>query len=178
MVEDGKVVRFSMGGIAPFMVFDRTPWHKSSALLMPLLSLSLAALLFTALVWPAAALIRRRYGATLALERHELRSFRLSKIASILILLTLVAWGVVVGVMLGDIDNLNASMDPLLWIMQLLSLVVFVGGLAAMLWNLWMVWRGKRRWPAKVWSVVLVLAALVVLWIALAFNLIGFSVHH
>jgi uncharacterized membrane protein len=100
------------------------------------------------------------------------------KIAATLILLTLVGWLVVIGVVFENIDNFNASMDPLLWIMQLLSLVVFFGGLAALLWNLWTVWRGKRRWPAKVWSIVLVLAAIVVLWVALAFNLIGFSVNY
>lgn len=178
VVEDGKVVRFSISSIAPFMVFDPTPWYKRSTLLMPLLLASIAALFLTALVWLSAALIRRRYGATLALEGKELKVYRLSKIAAILTLLTLLGWTFVVGVLLDDTDNLNASIDPILWTMQILSLVVFFGGLAAMLLNLWTVWRGKRRWPAKVWSVVLVLAAGLVLWLALAFNLIGFSVSY
>jgi hypothetical protein len=40
------------------------------------------------------------------------------------------------------------------------------------------VWRGKRRWPAKLWSVVLVFAALVILWLALAFNLMNMTVNY
>jgi hypothetical protein len=39
------------------------------------------------------------------------------------------------------------------------------------------VWRGVRRWPAKVWSIVLVLAAMMLLWFAWLFNLIGFSLN-
>jgi CubicO group peptidase (beta-lactamase class C family) len=178
VVEDGKVSRFSISSIAPIMVFDRVPWYKSSSLLMPLLVASFVALLLTALVWPAAALVRRRYGAKLALEGNELRVYRLSKIASIAILLTLLGWVLVISVMLGDIKNLNATMDPVLWILQVLSLIAFIGGLALMVLNLWTVWRGKRRWPAKVWSVVLVLAALVVLWLALAFNLMAMTVNY
>jgi hypothetical protein len=37
------------------------------------------------------------------------------------------------------------------------------------------VWNGARRWPARVWSIVLVLAALSVAWIALVFKLIHFG---
>lgn len=37
---------------------------------------------------------------------------------------------------------------------------------AAMLWNLYTVWRGRGSSPAKVWSVTRVLAAPVVLWFA------------
>jgi hypothetical protein len=47
-----------------------------------------------------------------------------------------------------------------------------------MLWNLRTVWSGNRRWPAKVWSIVLVLASFIVLWVAFAFKLIGFGVNY
>jgi hypothetical protein len=42
-------------------------------------------------------------------------------------------------------------------------------------WNLVVVLRGSRRWPARVWSVVLVVAALSVVWIGLVFKLIHFG---
>jgi hypothetical protein len=44
-----------------------------------------------------------------------------------------------------------------------------------MLWNLRAVWAGERRWPARVWSVVLSVSALMVLWVALAFKLVHFG---
>jgi hypothetical protein len=176
IVEDGKVVRWSIGLVGGIMVFDPTPWHKSSALLMPLVYFALAVLVLTVIVWPAAALVRRRYGATLALEGRALRIYRFSKLAALAILLVLIGWAVVLGMMTSDIDLLSDAMDPFLWVLQILSLVVFFGAAGVMVWNLWQVWRGGgRRWPAKVWSIALVVAALVILWVALAFNLIGFT---
>ena len=72
-VVDGKAVRFSIGAIAPIIVWDRTPWYKN-------LGLAAAAALpeprgpvrSPPLFWPVRALVRRRYGATLELERREL----------------------------------------------------------------------------------------------------------
>ncbi|MBA3835215.1 MAG: serine hydrolase, partial [Sphingomonas sp.] len=74
-----------------------------------------------------------------------------------------------------DINLLSAAIDPWLWSLQILSAIVFFGMLAAALWNAWRVWKGSRRWPAKVWSVVLIVASLTVLWVALTFRLIGFG---
>ena len=41
-VEGGKAVRFSLGSIAPIIVWDRTPWYQDSSWLLPLTYLSLA----------------------------------------------------------------------------------------------------------------------------------------
>ena len=43
------------------------------------------------------------------------------------------------------------------------------------LWYAYTVWRGKWHWTAKVWSVLLVIAAATVLHIAINYHLIGFS---
>jgi len=77
--------------------------------------------------------------------------------------------------MLKDTNNLDGRLDWLVWLDQIVGTLVFIGGLAAMLWNLRAVWRGARRWPARVWSVVLALSAVVVLWTALACKLISFG---
>ena len=56
--------------------------------------------------------------------------------------------------------------------------MVFALLVAAILWNLRTVWAGNRRWPAKTWSIVLTLAAFVVLWAAFAFKLINFGANY
>ncbi|HEY4443420.1 MAG TPA: serine hydrolase domain-containing protein [Steroidobacteraceae bacterium] len=175
-VVDGKVVRFSIDGISPFMVFDRAPWYKDSAWLIPLLCASLAALAMTAVMWPIAAIVRRRYGATLALDADVLRAYRLSKIAAILILAALGTWALTLARMIEDINNLGSTFDSAVRFAQIFAVIVFIGGFGLMLWNLWTAWNGARRWPAKVWSIVLALAASMVLWVAFAFNLISFGV--
>jgi CubicO group peptidase (beta-lactamase class C family) len=177
-VVDGKVVRFSFDELSPFMVFERVRWYQNSAWLLPLLCASLAALLLTGLTWPIAAIVRRRYGATLALDPKSLRAFRWSKVAAIVIFAALASWALTVTLMLKDINNLGSKFDSHVRFAQIFGIVAFIGGFGVMLWHLWTVWSGARLWPAKVWSVVLVLAAFFVLWVAFAFNLIGFGLYY
>ncbi len=177
-VENGKVVRFSIDELSPFMVFDRAPWYQDSAWLLPLLYASLGALALTALLWPVAALVRRHYKVRLTLDPATLRAFRLSRIAAVLILAGLGLWAFTVVRMVNDLNNLSASFDPMVHLAQAFGAIAFIGGFAAMLWNLVAVWTRRRRWPARLWSVVLALAALGMLWVALAFHLIGFGVNY
>jgi hypothetical protein len=64
------------------------------------------------------------------------------------------------------------------WLTQLFGTLAFFGGLALILWNLRAVWRGQRRWPAKLWSVAITVSAVTVLWVALVFKLISFGAHY
>jgi CubicO group peptidase (beta-lactamase class C family) len=174
-VVDGRPVRWSFDLLSPFMVFDRVPWYANSAWLMPLLVASVAALLLTALLWPVIAWVRRRYQSPLQLDDPSYRAYRWSKIGAVLILLALGLWTLTFALMLKDNNNLDGRLDWLIWLDEIVGTLVFIGGLAAMLWNLRAVWRGARRWPARVWSVVLALSALVVLWTAVACKLISFG---
>jgi CubicO group peptidase (beta-lactamase class C family) len=177
-VVDGKPVRWSIDGISPFMVFDRAPWYKDGAWVLPLLSLALLALAITALRWPIAAIVRRHYRASLSLDPRALRAYRWSRIGAAAIVLAMLAWAGVVAALFSDFNRLNASSDGLVRLVQLIGIVAFFGGLAVMLWNLWVVWTGHRRWPAKTWSVVMTLSAVMVLWVAVAFKLTSFGVYY
>jgi hypothetical protein len=177
-VADGKAVRFSIDELSPFMVFDRVPWYQNGAWLLPLLYAGIGALALTALLWPVGAFARRHYKVRLALDPAAARAFKLSRIAAVLILAGLGLWAFTVARMINDLDNLSASFDSMIHLAQAFGAAVFIGGFAAMLWNLVVVWRARRRWPARLWSLVLVLAALVVLWVALAFHLISFGVNY
>jgi hypothetical protein len=177
-VVDGKVVRFSIDEISPFMVFDRVPWYANAAWLLPLLYVSLAALLLTALSWPITAVVRRSFGAKLALGPVELRAYRLSKVGAILSLATLCVWALTLTFMFKDFNNLSAKFDMNVRFAQVFGVIGFLGGFALVLWNLWTVWHGQRRWPAKLWSIVLVLSAFMLLWVAFAFNLFSFGIYY
>jgi CubicO group peptidase (beta-lactamase class C family) len=177
-VVDGQAVRFSIDGISPFMVFDRVPWYQNGAWLLPLLYGALGALVLTAVFWPVTAIVRRRFGASLALGPDALRAYRYSKIGSILLAAALGLWAYTVIRMFGDFDNLSDKFNSTLHFTQLFGILAFLVGTVLILWNLRSVWSGMRRWPAKVWSVVLALSALVVLWVAFVFHLIGFGVYY
>jgi len=122
--------------------------------------------------------VRRHYKARLILDPASLRAFKLSRVAAVLILAGLGLWAFTVVRMLNDLNNLSARFDSVVHLAQVFGAIVFIGGFVAMVWNLVVVWTGRRRWPARLWSVVLALAALVVLWVAFAFHLIGFGVNY
>jgi CubicO group peptidase (beta-lactamase class C family) len=177
-VVDGNAVRFSIDGISPFMVFDRVPGYANSAWLVPALYFALGALLLTAVFWPVTAIVRRRFGASLALDPDALRVYRLSKIGSILLLAGLGLWAFTVIRMFNDFNNLTNKFNGNIRFAEAFGILAFLSGSAFIAWNLWTVWNGTRRWPAKVWSIVLALSAFIVLWIAFSFNLFSFGIYY
>jgi len=177
-VVNGKAVRFSIDELSPFMVFERAPWYQDGAWLLPLLYASLGALLLTALLWPVGALVRRHYKARLVLDSVAVRAFKISRVAAVLILAGVGLWAFTLLRMLNDLNNLSASFDSVVHLAQAFGAIAFIGGFAAMLWNLAVVWTRRRRWPARLWSAVLALSACVVLWVAFAFHLVGFGVNY
>jgi hypothetical protein len=90
----------------------------------------------------------------------------------------MIAWVATIATLMGDLSKLEPGADGWIWVLQLPSFVVFIGGAAVAVWNALVVVRGSRKWYAKAWAVILALAALVLLWIAFAYNLIAFDVNY
>ena len=80
--------------------------------------------------------------------------------------------------MLKNTNNLDGRLDALLWFSEIFGTVAFIGGLLLTLWNLRAVWLGDRRWPARVWSVVLCISAAAVLWVAVVSRLVSFGTNY
>jgi hypothetical protein len=177
-VKDGRVVRFTGDELAPFMMFAPASAAKSSGWLLPALIVALSALLLTGLLWPVTALVRRRYGGTFALEGRQARAHRWVRIAALAAAAAVVAWGTAVAAMISQLTLLSPSMDPVLWILHIVALVALVGGFLIGLLNVYVVWTGRRGWFAKLWSVVLALSFLVLLYVGLIYKLIAFNVNY
>lgn len=177
-VEDGRVTRFSMDGVSPFMMFEPVPALKSPAWLLPALLAGVMAMLLTSLAWPVSALVRRHYGVSYALTGDDAASHRRVRIASVAVVAVWIAWAVTITTMMSNFNLLTPAMDPWLWILQLVTLMVFVGATGIGLWNASVVARGARRWYAKLWAVLLAAGFLITLWVGLAFKLIAFDVNY
>jgi len=175
-VVDGKIVRWSVDMMSPFMVFDRAPASQSAAWIMPLLYASLAVLLLTFLQWPISALIRRRYKAPLAHDRRTWLAYRGVRLASGLVLGLLTAWVVGFTAMLSNLTLLGSSSDWWLWLLQILGVFIFLGGVALAGWNAWRAWTSNRGWFGKLWSVLVLVAMLTALYVAWTFGLLAMSV--
>jgi CubicO group peptidase (beta-lactamase class C family) len=172
-VVGGKVVRWSIDGISPFMVFDRAPASKSAGWIMPAMYISLGVLLITLLQWPIAALIRRHYKAPLTLDRRSLRVYRGVRIGAGLVLALVAAWVI-------SMSKLKAlpSYDPWLWFLQIAGLIVLVGGALLAAWNLRIVRKEKRGRFRTLWALLLLFATIMPLYVAWTFGLIAMTVNY
>jgi len=172
---DGKVVRVGFDGGSPIVMYDRAPWYRSTAWILPLLLAGLAALTLTAIAWPVAAIVRRRHGAKLEIDGRDLRAYRLVRGFAAAAVAVIVGWITTWTIMGGDMDNLASGYEPYVWLLQIAGVVAFPVLMGVALWNGWLVWNRKSGWFSKLWSVVLIVAALSLLWTALVFNLISFG---
>lgn len=175
---DGRVARFSFDAVSPFMMLEPMPAYKAASWLLPALIASLVAMVLTALAWPTAALVRRHYGARYGLAGLDAKAHRRVRAAAVAALVVWIGWGVTISMMLADFSLLSPDLDGWLWVLQILSLVVFVAGAVIGVWNAWVVLNSDRRRVAKLWAVVMALAFLVILWVALAYDLIAFDVNY
>ena len=176
-VVDGKVVRWTFDLAAPFEVFDRVPAGLSTAWILPALYLSIAVLLLTFLSWPTGWLVRRRYKAPSDFEGRALLAQRANRGAAGLTILLLLGWAIGITSLLAS-GVPSGGMDALFWLLQIAGLVVFVLAVPVSAWNVWLTWKGKRRWTRKLWSVLVFLATLLVLYVAVRFNLLAMTVRY
>jgi CubicO group peptidase (beta-lactamase class C family) len=173
-VVDGRVVRFSMDEISPFMVFDPTPAWRSPVWLLPAVLVAFAAVLLTSLFWPIAAISRRRHHVQLPVTGLALKAHRVSRIAAAALATMTVAWLLLLTVGTKDLANLGPSLDPVLLGMYTLSVIVYVGGAVAMLWAGWVAFTNRRPVGARIWTTVLALSAVVLLYFATIYHLLSF----
>ncbi|WP_309662433.1 serine hydrolase domain-containing protein [Sphingomonas sp.] len=177
-VADGKVVRWATDFFSPFEVFDPVPAGKSSAWILPVGGASALVLLLTVLAWPIGWWNRRRYKAEFALTGLALNAYRATRITSLAALAILVGWGVAFTLALTSAAYLTGSLDSLLWFLQIAGLVVFLALVAATMWNARLAFQKGNRWNRKLWAAVMVLAALILTYVAWTFGLFAMTVDY
>jgi len=164
IVENGRVVRWGLEPYVFAFVFEPVP-ALSGGLALLLAGIALVTLLLTALLWPVAAVLRRRHGV--AAPGRPLLAVR---IASVLVLLTVALWTLVFTRLEGDGD-----LSVVLPLAQVLTLVAFIGGLLGSLWQARPAFQGGGGKAAKALAVVWVLAFAVLIVIGAAHHLLSFN---
>ncbi len=175
---DGKVERWSWDFASPFEVLERVPASQSAGWILPSLIAALAVLLLSLLYWPSSWLVRRHYRVALPVIGPSRRAYRLSRLFAGLTLAVLVGWAMTVSRMLADTNALTGRSDPMLWVLQVSSLVVFVLAVLVTGWNAVLAWSTPRRWTGRTWSVLMLLSSLLVLYVAWTFSLLSMTVHY
>lgn len=177
-VVDGRVERWSFDTIAPFTVFNRVPWYKDSSWLLPAVLLALGVVALSAFAWPAGAIARRRFKTAGRYEGRRLRYQRILHGWQWLVLAVIAGWMLWFTLGFGSLSMLAGPLDPLLITLQILSPIALIGLVVLAGWNLWTARKEKRGWFALLWGVLLVLSAVILLWVALAFHMFGFTLSY
>jgi len=169
-VVNGQVVRWTFNLAAPFEVFDRVPANRSAGWIVPALCASLVILLVSFLYWPATFLVRRHYKGTAPLSGPARRAHRASRLMAGLSVALAAIWAWAILTIAGDGGDFAAWDTPVI-VIELLSIIVFVGAVPITGWNLWLTWTDGRHWTRKLWSLLLFLATLLMLYVAITFHL-------
>lgn len=177
-VEGGKIVRWSMDEISPFMVFDRVPAAQSSAWILPAVYVSAGVLLLTLLYWPAAWFVRRRYRAQLAVTGTARRAYRATRIMAGADLAVLIGWVALVSAMFGSLENLDGRLNGAVLAVQIASAIVFVGAVLITGWNLSLSLTDGRALSRKLWNTLVFLSTLILLYVAVTFHLMTPSANY
>ena len=182
-VVDGKVVRWSWDLASPFEVLEPVPLSHSSGWLLPAIVMSMVVLLLGLLFWPVRWLLRRHYRAPALPRGPLLLADRLSRLTAGLTLAVFVGWALTISSMLNNPDALTQSSDPALWTLQISGLVIFVAAVLASGWKSWLVWRPVsvwpgRRWTGRIWSILMLLSSLLLLYVAASFGLLAMTVQY
>ena len=176
-LQNGQVVRWSMDFMSPFMVFDRVPAGKNGAWLIPAACVAIAVLLFAVLAMPAAWIVRRRYKLQHTLDKPARQAVLATRLSALAILAVLAGWGGIVAALEATLESATSPLDPWLWILQIGGLLAFVAALVSGARNLQLAFRGTGR-LRKVWSVLFILSALLLAYIALRFSLLSMTVSY
>jgi CubicO group peptidase (beta-lactamase class C family) len=167
-VANGQVQSVWSDQVTSFWVNLRVPFLWSSRLNVPLLGLSVGVMLLTALAWPVAVLVRRRYGHTLQPPSDSARVYRLTQFAAVIGVLYMVCWVIALAADFGS----QVGVTPWIRLFQLIGLSCVVGAAVAV-WNAWLTSRSGKSVGAKLWSAMLALALLYLAWFSFAFHLIS-----
>ncbi len=174
-VKDGKVVRVSMDAISPFMVLVPAPASVNTAWLNPALIFSFVIVFIAALGWPIRALVRRSFAAALSFEGKARTAYRLSRVFAWLVIAAVAGWIGLIVTFSGDIGAIGGPLDWLIHLLRILTPVASFGLLLTAGWHCWLCWKGKRRWRTRIAALLLVVAALPLVWVTVMFNLYGFG---
>ncbi len=177
-VIDGRVARWSFNLVAPFEVFDRVPAGASAAWLLPALYAALGVLALTFLQMPIAAIARRTYRVAHPLSGTPRRAGRAAALMAGLTTALLAGWAYATITALGSPDLLAGGRDGVFMTLQVASAIVLFGMAGIAAWNMWMSWRGRRPLLRRLWTVLILLAALLVLYVAIRFNLMAMTVNY
>jgi CubicO group peptidase (beta-lactamase class C family) len=178
VVENGQVKSFLASDLPQILLYLRAPASMNAGWLIPVLIVSLVIMLIAALGWPTVALVRRSYGYRPPLAGRALQLHRAARITAWLFVIVAGSWLAIVSSVESDLEAFNGGLDPVMRLLQLLSLLA-VAGTVLTCWHAVETWRSTdRRWYRTGWAALVALAGLFLSWLVFAMNLVTVSLNY
>ncbi|SEM71486.1 CubicO group peptidase, beta-lactamase class C family [Sphingomonas gellani] len=162
----------------PVEIRQATSLARNARLNTWIAGLSVLVLLLTAIGWPAAWWLRRRYGAPVTLSGRPALARRLTRAAAIADLVYIAGWyAILAPILKTEVQVYNNSLDAPIRALQIAAIVPIVGA-AVGLWNAWLTWQPGRDWGARLRAVIVAAALLGIVWVAWAGKLMSFNLNY
>ncbi|MDB5365711.1 MAG: serine hydrolase [Rhodospirillales bacterium] len=173
----GRPTMLGTDDIAPVMV-----WLPASVATGPtamkLIWSACAVLGCTVLLWPVAALVRRYHDAKPSFEGRDRWLYRASRIVPAFLLVFFFGWFRMMTEIGTNLPKFSADLDPTLWLLQVIGVIGALGTLL-LLWRAVQAWRDARfDWWGRISNSVIALAALVIVWAGVVYNLFDFGLNY
>jgi CubicO group peptidase (beta-lactamase class C family) len=162
----------------PVSVLHEASFVRSAPLNLTVLVLSTLVLAGTLLAWPLGALIRRADRATSGASAQQKRLRRIQRIAVVVAVVYLFAWFLLIKPILStDVGVYSYAID---WVVGLLeaSGLLAIAAAAAGTWAAWRMFRIDSSRVARIWSVVVALALLGIVWLGVVGQLITWNLNY
>lgn len=162
----------------PIAVLQPASPLRSAPLNLTVLSLSVLVLLCTLLVWPLGALLRRVDRGTSGASRELQRLRLVQRVAVVVDVLYLLAWfKLMQPILVTDVAAYSSAIDPIVGALEISGLLA----VAAAGTGVWAAWRMRRvassRWT-RIWSVLVALALLGVVWLGVIGQLMSWNLNY
>jgi CubicO group peptidase (beta-lactamase class C family) len=164
-------------GLFPAIISRSVSGAVNKKLLLPLILVSLGIIALAILFWPVGALLRRRYKQPLNLDPGTRRVRLLVKLICILDVLFVVMLASIVSKILNDIGALNAHLDPLIHLTQVIGLIGALGCFVT-IYYAFRIWGTGQTWIVKLCDAFVALACLSFAWILLISHVLNFNLHY
>jgi len=168
----GAAGRWEMVVDFPAVVFMQAPLLENGRLVQVVLVAIAAIFLLALVLWPVAALVRRRYGQRLELGPAERRLRRMVKLACAINVAVLLGWTIFFSVAGRQPGNLSDQLRPALDLLLGLGILGVIGSVVATYNGVRSWGRGERWWWTRITNLFIALAGLGYLWIVFSMNLL------
>ncbi|MCW3005132.1 MAG: beta-lactamase family protein [Conexibacter sp.] len=154
--------------LMPVSAAMSTSWNT------PLFYLTLGILTIAAVSWPAAAIIRRRYGHRFELTGRSAMLYRLTRAVCVADLVFAGLWFWFLSQK--DIQWFSSGTDGIIRLIQLVGLIAMVGALAPLAHAAATAGDASKSWWAKLSTLLVAAACLACIWFTLSLHLITLNI--